>query len=391
MLATVNDILREWRHLWPGGLTERDYSVLNLMAHCRHGELGYNRAECRSCHHDEWYASSCGDRHCPQCLGPRQAKWSEQVCGRLPDCPHFHVVFTVPAEFHEFFALNYRTAADQLFGAVAETLRIFQRNEWKMEGGFFGVLHTWGRALNWHPHIHLLVSAGGVRYDGCWTSARRNYLFPVRALSKVFRAVMLRRIEALDASREVSWPAGLAALEERRDWRLKLATKGWNVFSRPTLGNTRAVVRYLARYTSRIAISNHRIRHVDEGRETVSFEWKDYREGGRNREITLGGAEFIRRFTRHLVPKGLRRIRYFGLLAGRSERFTRLPGAPGSCAAERSLPVSRPVCKRCGREEWRYDACYLTRRACVEGFRSAAGLLARGLASFSLPPPTGAN
>jgi hypothetical protein len=391
MLVTVNDILREWRHLWPGGLEERDYSVLNLLAHCRHGELGYNRAECRGCHHQEWYASSCGDRHCPQCLGPRQAKWSEQVCGRLPDCPHFHVVFTVPAEFHEFFALNHRIAADLFFGAVAETLRVFQRKDWKMEGAFFGVLHTWGRALTWHPHIHLLVSAGGMRRDGSWGLARANYLFPVRALSKVFRAVMLRRIEALDASRKVVWPDGLAALEDRRDWRLKLATKGWNVFSRPTLGNTRAVVRYLARYTSRIAMSNRRIRRVDQERETVSFEWKDYRQAGRTREMTLGGAEFIRRFSRHLVPKGLRRIRYFGLLTGPKERIARLPGAPRSCAGERSLPPERPSCQRCGRQDWRYDACYLTRRACVEGFRSAASLLAQGLASFSLPPPQGGN
>jgi hypothetical protein len=391
MLATVNDILREWRHLWPGGLGERNYSVLNLMAHCRHGELGYNRAECRNCHHHEWYASSCGDRHCPQCLGPRQAKWSEQVCERLPDCPHFHVVFTVPSEFHEFFELNYRMASGLFFGAVAETLELFQRNDWKMRGGFFGVLHTWGRALTWHPHIHLLVSAGGVRPDGRWGAARSNYLFPVKALSKVFRGVMLRRIEALDTSREVRWPAGLAALEERRDWRLKLAAKSWNVFSRPTLGNTRRVVRYLARYTSRIAISNQRITGVDEQRETVSFEWKDYRDGGRTKEMELGGAEFIRRFTRHLVPKGLRRIRYFGLLSGRNQSVADLPGAPGRSVAERSLPPARPVCTRCGHHEWGYDACYLTRRACVEGFRAVAGLLARGLASFSLPPPHGAK
>lgn len=391
MLTTVNDILREWRHLWPGGLTERDYSVLNLMAHCRHGELGYNRAECRDCHHHEWYASSCGDRHCPQCLGPRQAKWSEQVCGRLPDCAHFHVVFTVPAQFREFFALNYRIAADLFFGAVAETLRIFQRNDWKMEGAFFAVLHTWGRALSWHPHIHLLVSAGGMRRDGSWRLTRPNYLFPVRALSKVFRAVMLRRIEELDASGEVRWPAGLGALEQRRDWRLKLATKGWNIFSRPTLGNTRAVVRYLARYTSRIAISNQRIKRIDAERETVSFEWKDYRNGARSREMTLGGGEFIRRFTSHLVPKGLRRIRYFGLLTGPRQRIAELPGAPRCCVGEKSLPLSRPPCRRCGGEQWRYNAAYLTRRACVEGFEAAASLLAQGLASFSLPPPHGAN
>lgn len=387
MQASVNDILREWRHLWPGGLTERDYSTLNLMSHCRHGELGYNRAECGHCHHSEWYASSCGDRHCPNCLGPRQANWSEQVCERLPDCPHFHVVFTVPREFHGFFARNYRVAADLLFASVAETLKTFQRNNWKMEGAFFGVLHTWGRALNWHPHLHMLVSAGGCRHsDGRWAPTRRNYLFPVRAMSRVFRGIMLRRIEALEAASDIRWLDEIQSLEQRRDWRLRLATKGWNIFSRSTLGNTRAVVRYLARYTSRIAISNQRITRIDEENETVSFEWKDYNDGARTREMTLPGAAFIRRFTRHLVPQGFRRIRYFGLLCGRKGRITELPGAPSECVAENHVKPPSPGCKRCGHDYWHYHVLYLTRRACLESFADARGLAVRRLESFSLSP-----
>jgi hypothetical protein len=388
MNATVNDILREWRHLWPGGLTERGYSTLNLMAHCRHGELGYNRAECGNCHHSEWYASSCGDRHCPNCLGPRQAKWSEQVCQRLPDCPHFHVVFTVPAEFHEFFGHNYRVAGDLLFSAVAETLKTFQHNNWKMDGAFFGVLHTWGRALNWHPHVHLLVSAGGRRHsDGRWVETRRNYLFPVKAMSRVFRGIILRRIEALEAASGIRWPDRIQSLEQRRDWRLSLATRGWNIFSRATLGNTRAVVRYLARYTSRIAMSNRRITRIDEENQTVSFEWKDYADNNRTREMTLPGAAFIRRFTRHLVPQGFRRIRYFGLLCGQKERIARLPGAPSECVGEQHVKPPSSCCKRCGHDHWLHHLMYLTRRACVEGFENARSLATKGLESFSLPPP----
>ena len=230
-----------------------------------------------------------------------------------------------------------------------------------------------------------------MRHDGGWALARRHYLFPVKALSKVFRAIMLRQLEELDASRKVHWSAETATLEQRRDWRLKLATKGWNVFSRPTLGNTRSVVRYLARYTSRIAISNQRITQVDEENQTVSFQWKDYRTGGRTREMTLEGGEFIRRFARHLVPKGFRRIRYFGLLTGSNDRIAKLRGAPKRCAGERILPVSRPGCSRCGREDWRYEACYLTRRACMDAFESAALLIARSLQSFYLPPPQFGN
>lgn len=388
MLATVNDIFREWRHLWPGGLDERQYSTLNLMAHCRHGELGFNKAECKDCHHQQWYASSCGDRHCPQCLGPRQAKWSEAVCERLPDCPHFHVVFTVPEEFHEFFASNYKTAADLFFAAVSETLENFQRNNWKMKGAFFGVLHTWGSSLTWHPHMHLLVSGGGQRLDdGSWAQTRPNYLFPVTQLSKVFRAIMLRRIEALDANRGICWPQEIDTLESRRDWRLKLATKGWNVFSRPTLGNTCAVVRYLARYTSRIAMSNRRITSIDEQAQTVTFDYKDYRNGGVIRQMTLSGYEFMRRFAQHLVPKGFRRIRYYGLLMGPRERIAQLPGASKSCVGEKAIPSARPECPSCKKANWRYTAQHVTRKACVEGFNAVVSQLARGLQSFSLPPP----
>ncbi|MEM7026202.1 MAG: transposase, partial [Pseudomonadota bacterium] len=312
------------------------------MANCRSGGLGYNRAQCTGCKKSEWYASSCGDRHCPNCLGPRQAQWSEKVCERLPDCAHFHVVFTVPEEFGEFFEKNYKAAAGELFGAAAEVLKSFQRNNWGMDGGFLGVLHTWGSALNWHPHLHVLVSAGGAdRKTGRWREARRDYLFPVRAMSKVFRAVMLRRIEALDADPEIAWPAGLESIEARRDWRVRLARKSWNIFSRPTLGNTRAVVRYLARYTSRIAMSNRRITRVDEEKRTVDFEWKDYRNGGRKGEKTIAAKAFLWRFARHLVPKGFRRVRYYGLLAGARGRLLKLAGGPRKNEGYFLLPDAR--------------------------------------------------
>lgn len=358
--ATVNDILREWRDLWPGGLNERAYSTLNLMAHCREGSLGFNHASCRSCDHREWFASSCGDRHCPNCLGPRQAQWSEKVCERLPDCPHFHVVFTVPEQVHEFFESNYRVACAELFGAAAETLSLFQKNNWGVDGGFFGVLHTWGRALNWHPHLHMLVSSGGKeRASGKWKQARSNYLFPVKAMSKVFRAIMLRRLELLDGNESIQWPEGLETVEARRDWRVMLAGKGWNIFSRATLGNTRAVVRYLARYTSQIAMSNHRISEVDEEERTVSFDYKDYKDGQKTKTMKLGGKQFIWRFTRHMVPKGFRRVRYFGLLAGGKDRTRKLDGAPLMCIGEKSAGTGRRPCPDCEATDWNYGKFYV--------------------------------
>jgi hypothetical protein len=355
MEATVNSILREWRELWPGGLTKRQYSTLNLMAYCRHGLLGHNRARCGDCRHLESYPSSCGDRHCPKCLGPRQARWSAQVCSRLPDCAHFHVVFTLPAQLNEWFKLNYRIAATLLFAAAAETIKLFQASNWRMNGAFLAVLHTWGSALNWHPHLHVLVSAGGwYRVNGRWRQVRPDYMFPVGSMSRVFGPIFLRKLEELDSDPDVRWPEELDTMEKRRSWRVNLAARNWNIFTRATLGNTRAVVRYLARYTSRIAISNQRITAVDPSARTVSFNCKNYRNGGRIKEVTIPGGTFLRCFTQHLVPKGFRRVRYFGLLTGRKDRIQQIPDAPQRSIGEEAPIQPRPACPRCGGQNWTY-------------------------------------
>ncbi|MCB1094194.1 MAG: transposase, partial [Verrucomicrobiae bacterium] len=329
------------------------------MAQCRDGGLGYNQATCIDCDHQQWFASSCGDRHCPKCLGPRQLNWSDNVCRRLPDCPHFHVVFTMPEPIHEFFELNYRIASELLFAAAGETLKKFQTNNWKMNSGFLAVLHTWGQRLNWHPHLHVLVSSGGMDLStGRWKATRKDYMFPVKSMSRVMRGEFLRRLEELEEDEGVVWPEELESPEQRRNWRLRLACANWNIFSRATLGNTRAVVRYLARYTSRIAISNQRITQVDAEQRTVTFEWKDYRNGGSTRETTMEGGSFLRQFTRHLVPKGLRRIRYFGLLAKPCGEAYEIAGGPGRCIAEKSPQKPPHTCSECQGQTWKYEMSY---------------------------------
>lgn len=269
------------------------------------------------------------------------------------------MVFTLPEQLHDLFTLNYRKVADALTDAAAETLKQFQRNNWKVKGGFLSVLHTWGSALNWHPHLHVLVSAGGVdSATGRWKRVRRDYSFPVKSMSKVFRAILLSRIEGLDRDKEMVWPDGWKSVEERRQRRVALCALNFNVFSKATLGNTRAVVRYLARYTSRIAMSNSRLVSVDAERREVTFRWKDYRDGGQVKERTLSGKRFIWLFTRHLVPKGYRRVRYFGWLAGGQVGLTKLkedrPGAIG----ERALPPEKPACQCCQGREWAYVSLF---------------------------------
>lgn len=292
------------------------------------------------------------------CLGPRQAQWSQKTCQRLPDCPHFHLVFTLPEELNTFFKENYRTMADVFFAAVAETINTFLSNNWNCEkSAYFAVLHTWGSNLSWHPHLHVLISAGGVsKRSGQWRSVPQSYAFPVKgAMSEVFGSIFLRRLEELERDRTIPWPKRLDSVEKRRAWRVALAGRHWNIFAKPTLGNTRQVVRYLARYTSRIAISNHRIKQVDVAKREVSIGYKDYRDGGKHKEMTLSGKEFIRRFSQHLCPKGFRRIRQYGLLCGKSGRFKEVEKAPKKCIAEDTLSTERAACPKCKKEtSWEY-------------------------------------
>jgi len=290
------------------------------------------------------------------------------------------MVFTLPEQLNDLFATNYRKVADALSDAAATTLKQFQRNNWKVDGAFFSVLHTWGSALNWHPHLHVLVSAGGVDVTTRrWKKVRKDYSFPVKLVSKVFRAILLSRIEALDSDSEMEWPEGWRSVEQRRQRRVELCARNFNVFSKATLGNTRAVVRYLARYTSRIAMSNSRLVSVDPKKREVTFRWKDYRDGERIKERTLPGKRFIWLFTRHLVPKGYRRIRYFGFIAGGRKRLTeRVEGAPG-VIGERAIPPEKPACRCCQSRDWHY-VCFFVRLS-VESAEMPAGT---GKERFSL-------
>jgi len=270
--------------------------------------------------------------------------------------------------------------ADALTDAAATSLKQFQRNNWKVDGGFLSVLHTWGSALNWHPHLHVLVSAGGVDHaTGRWKPVRRDYSFPVKLLSKVFRAILLSRIEALDRDSEMVWPDGWRSVEERRQRRVALCGRNFNVFSKATLGNTRAVVRYLARYTSRIAMSNSRLVSVDTEKREVTFRWKDYRNEGQIQERTMSGKRFIWLFTRHLVPKGYRRVRYFGWLAGGQTGLSKLNEERPGVIGERTLPPEKPACQCCQAREWVYVSFFIRLSATGTG-----GHVPEGKERFSL-------
>ena len=297
-------------------LDGRQARVVRAILNCRTASLGGHVHQCDRCDHREIAYNSCRDRHCPKCQGSQQLRWLEAQQQHLLPIEYHHVVFTVPDALHALFRSNLRLCYGLLFAAVAETLHDVARNPKNLGAtiGFSCVLHSWTQTLLFHPHIHCIVTGGGLDPDRRrWIAARPGFLFPVRILSCLFRAKLLRKLElALN-------DGCLRGTDDDPHARLRAAaSKDWVVYSKPPFAGPEQVLRYLGRYTHRVAISNHRLVAVEQSR--VTFRWNDRTRGEPNRRMTLVVEEFRRRFLLHILPRGLMRIRHYGLLANSTRR-----------------------------------------------------------------------
>lgn len=301
-------------------LSSAQEKVLHKIAACRTAVLGGHVDACDQCGHARISYNSCRDRHCPKCQGIERAAWLEKRLQRLLPVPYFHLVFTLPEELHPLALGNKRVVFGILFTAAAATLRRIARDPRHLgaEIGVTTVLHTWGQKLLFHPHLHCVVTGGGLALDGTsWVPAREQYLFPVQVLSQVFRGKFLDALERARVAGELRFgrrTADLADSEQWKAWKRRLYSKSWVVYAKPPFGGPERVFRYLGRYTHRVAISNHRI--VEFADAHVTFAWKDYADDCKRKLMTLGAVEFLRRFLLHVLPKGLVRIRHYGLHAG---------------------------------------------------------------------------
>ena len=292
--------------------------ILRAIASCRTAALGGHVETCDQCQFRRIAYNSCRNRHCPKCKASACAQWMEQRAGELLPVEYFHVVFTLPDTFNALAPGNKRTVYRVLFNAVAQTLSKVAANPRYLGAkiGFIGILHTWGQNLCLHPHIHCVVPGGGLSPGGSrWIACKSGFFLPVRVLSKVFRG---KFIDLLKRARTAGKLVGTEGTDDDGNFTrlLNASVKhDWVVYAKPPFGGPRQVLKYLARYTHRIAISNHRLVSVDE--QNVTFNWKDYAKGNRTRTLTLDGKEFLRRFLLHAVPSGFMRIRHFGLLANR--------------------------------------------------------------------------
>jgi Putative transposase/Transposase zinc-binding domain len=306
-MPTVADVLRQYggEYLERFGATMpgEHKKVLRAITACRTGALGTVVYACQSCGRTHTVGRSCGNRHCPTCQQDKTHTWLEKQIDRLLPCPYFLVTFTLPAELRALARSHQRVVYSALFEASSEALRTLSADP-KFVGtdrlGFFGVLHTWGRTLDYHPHVHYIVPGGGLSGDGsCWLPSRADFLVPVRALSIVFRAKfrdLLKREGLLNLADPAVW---------RRDW----------VVHSQAAGDGRASLHYLAPYVFRVAIGDHRIVSSDDGKVTFT-----YRRVGSNRarKMTLGAPEFIRRFLQHVLPAGFQKVRHYGFLSPNS-------------------------------------------------------------------------
>lgn len=303
--------------------------VLQRIKTCRTAALGYHVYQCShaGCGHIKYQYHSCRNRHCPNCGAVKKQEWIEARTRELLPVKYYHVVFTLPHELNSVVMGNRKLLYQLLFDASAQTLLTFAKDE-KYVGatpGIISVLHTWGQQLSFHPHIHCIVSGGGILPsppDGegtrvRWKAAKKNnwrFLFPVKAMSIVYRAKFLQALKQMIDKGEVVLPP---RADEKQLFNL-LYQKHWVVYAKAPFGGPQSVIEYLGRYTHKVALSNHRITSINEQEQTVSFMYKDYADGGSQKEMTLCIEEFIRRFAQHILPQRFTKIRTYGYLANRN-------------------------------------------------------------------------
>ena len=328
----VADIFRQYGDAYRerfGPLPPEQARVMRAIELCRTAALGGHVDRCDHCGHEAISYNSCRNRHCPKCQSLAKAVWLEERRAELLPVEYYHVVFTLPAQFGPLALQNKRVVYNILFQSASRSLLQIGADPRHLgaELGIVAVLHTWGQTLMHHPHLHCIVPGGGLSPDGeRWVGCRPGFFLPVRVLSARFRTLFLDQLRHAAGRGELVFhgelerlgrPEAFAALLE------ECGKKNWVVYAKPPFGGPETVLDYLGRYTHRIAISNHRLLELKDGR--VSFSWKNYKQDGRRQVMTLEATEFIRRFLLHTLPGGFVRIRFYGLLANahRTQKLAR--------------------------------------------------------------------
>ena len=302
-----------------GGISGYQRSILKLISLCKTSALGGHREECPNCQYDKIHYNSCGNRNCPSCQGVNKEKWVFDRQYDLLPVTYFHSVFTIPSELYIYFKYNKKILYDLLMRSAKETLETFGKNERNGIGGKIGailLLHTWTQQMGYHPHVHCIVPAGGLKPTGKWQQAKSKgqFLFSVRAMSVMFRGKLLAGIDQLYLNGELKLPQ--QELSKYKKTKAKLYFKEFVSYAKLAFGGPKQVLEYIGRYTHRICISNHRIIKITDTH--VTFRYLD-RKKKKSKTKTVTGQQFIKLFAEHILPKGFVKIRHIGFLSSRSK------------------------------------------------------------------------
>ena len=300
-------------------LPKHKLKVMRAIENCRTAELGAHVDVCDECGYEKISYNSCRDRHCPKCQNVAREKWIAEREKEILNVKYFHVVMTIPSELYLVAKQNEVKVYNILFKAAAETLEELAENKKYLGAqiGFMEVLHTWGQTLVYHPHIHTIVPAGGIDKLGKWRNSKKKFFIPVKVLSRKFRGKFLHYLkqEKLDFYGENEY---LKNEQNFNELMSKMYNKEWITYCKEPFKDAKSVIKYLGRYTHRVAISNERI--VKEENGEVTFKYRDYKDNKKIKEMTLKAEEFIRRFLLHILPPRFMKIRHYGLLGNRNKK-----------------------------------------------------------------------
>ena len=366
--------------------------VFTKLHDCHTAAIGVHTYKCSDpgCNHLHHQYHSCGDRHCPNCGGLKKEQWIEDLTADLLPTAYYHVVFTLPHELHPVILGNRTALFKLLFDAASQTLLQFGRDP-KYLGAkcsITTVLHTWGQQLCFHPHLHCIVSGGGVDADNKWIAAKRKnhkFLFPVPAMKPVFKAIFLKGLRLLIQKDQLQ----IKGMDTKKIIE-EAGYKGWKVHAQSPFGNVASVVEYLGRYTHKIAITTHRILSISE--DCVRFKYKDYTDDDKQKEMTLSITEFLRRFELHILPKRFVKIRHYGLLQnhGKTKRLNviRQQLSLGPLPVKVQVPVSQRMLEKYGKDITLCPKCNKGKLVwmCTSYARQDDSILRKKLNSYEIKP-----
>ena len=294
--------------------------VIKAIKDCKTEKLGAHKYICDECGYEEIAYNSCRNRHCPNCQTGKKLKWIEARKEEVLNIKYYHVVFTIPSEMYLLTLQNQEKMYKLLFKASAETLKELAKDEKYLGGeiGFFSILHTWGQNLMYHPHIHLVVTGGGLSETEKWVEKEEDFFIPVKVMSRKFRGKFLSYVKKSKNLKFFGENKDLENPEVFNNLMQQMYEKEWVVYCKEPFKNAESVIQYLGRYTHRVAISNERIIKIEDGK--VTFKWRDYKDNNQMKEMTITTEEFIRRFLIHILPPKFMKIRYYGILGNRNKK-----------------------------------------------------------------------